>query len=779
MRIKEFSISRYGPLPETGRIPLSDFSLIFGKNDDGKTLTIDAIVRLLLKVGRSLFRNIDRVDEAPEGYLILDYEGEELKLPEKGYLSDIAGLTSQDFRNVFIIRDSDLSVASEGEFYEGVTDRLTGLRTREISSIRERLRELGRLTRADSNGRLSDSANFEKVGSRVDRTYHLIAEIERLEDELKHESFDELEERVAKTKEDTSSCEQELSDFEDARKRERYEKTRRALDSIQSATKQLEALGVYSDDEERLWSGAETQIVTYAETETELSSELDSKQSALEKRGEYLEEKKRDFRVIESLKEEVAKEIEPDMATYKMRSGELAQQKSRTNLFIVAAIVSALLLGTSILGIAVKPAPLFYVLAALFLVALLVSAAFVFLFIYGKSWLAGVFERIKLRASSLGLGGESIEEILSKIREFDNGRTKMKEELADIERHVNLLKEQTKDLKENKLPGVRQKIREVREKTDGLRRKVGVETLEDYREKLKLKKECEDSVEWHSRMLKDNLGSKGETLHENISYWRDEVDGLEQFKAKAKDIVWDEKAVSERSGILNDLRKKEQELRHMMADFSKQLADVGTEANEILMLEDDRVHCGTSSDLKAIKDRLQDFILKVEENRDNTLAVMELFEEIEQEEEEKVSHLFGKDSLVSKYFSEITGGIYEEAEFVSDESGERRIRVRFKNGDTLYADRLLGGAYDQLYFSVRLALGEKLLKGSTGFFIMDDPFVKADTERLRRQIDILKRISKLGWQIIYFTAKDEMKDALKQDIKGGKVIHVSLKGIFS
>lgn len=91
----------------------------------------------------------------------------------------------------------------------------------------------------------------------------------------------------------------------------------------------------------------------------------------------------------------------------------------------------------------------------------------------------------------------------------------------------------------------------------------------------------------------------------------------------------------------------------------------------------------------------------------------------------------------------------------------------------------MGGAYDQLYLSVRLALGEKLLKGGKGFFIMDDPFIKADKERLQRQIDILKRISESGWQIIYFTAKDEVKDVLKKDIQSGKVQYIPIKGIFS
>ena len=91
----------------------------------------------------------------------------------------------------------------------------------------------------------------------------------------------------------------------------------------------------------------------------------------------------------------------------------------------------------------------------------------------------------------------------------------------------------------------------------------------------------------------------------------------------------------------------------------------------------------------------------------------------------------------------------------------------------------MGGAYDQLYLSVRLTLGEKLLKGGKGFFIMDYPFIKADKERLQRQIDILKRISESGWQIIYFTAKDEVKDVLKKDIQSGNVQYIPIKGVFS
>ncbi|MGB2805113.1 MAG: hypothetical protein WBD64_09495, partial [Candidatus Zixiibacteriota bacterium] len=154
--------------------------------------------------------------------------------------------------------------------------------------------------------------------------------------------------------------------------------------------------------------------------------------------------------------------------------------------------------------------------------------------------------------------------------------------------------------------------------------------------------------------------------------------------------------------------------------------------------------------------------------------VIRTFELIEREEKEKVSELFGKDSLVSTYFSKITDGLYDEVLF---NQGTGEIEVRREDGVPLGAEKLSGGAYDQLYLCIRLALGEKLLKDRKGFFVMDDPFVKADADRLQRQIDTLRNISQLGWQVLYFSAKDEIKHALKDYIDQGVVKQVEVQGI--
>ena len=74
-----------------------------------------------------------------------------------------------------------------------------------------------------------------------------------------------------------------------------------------------------------------------------------------------------------------------------------------------------------------------------------------------------------------------------------------------------------------------------------------------------------------------------------------------------------------------------------------------------------------------------------------------------------------------------------------------------------------------------IALGEKLLKGSKAFFIMDDPFIKSDKKRLQKQLGILQRISSLGWQILYFTAKDEVKDLLNKFETNGSYNFIETK----
>lgn len=764
---------RYGPLPNTGRISLHNFNLFFGKNEDGKTLTIDALVKLLL--GRNIkdFERIDRVEENPEGYVIIeDDRGKEIKLPEKGNLTKVADLTPPECRNIFVIRNSDLSIARESEFYTNITDRLTGLRTKDISKIKETLKEIGKIT---PSGSFRDIKN-EKLKTRIEDAKNLTEKIESLDREIKEKRFDELEEESVRQREKIEGIEQEIKSLEDARKREKYEKGKEALDNLKESLEKLKSLEIYNEEDEQLWRDCEKDIKTYNGEKEALLTDFKEKEKEFEETSEELNEIERDFRVFDERKKKLDDEVKPELKNYEIKSGELALQEGKSKFFTSLGIISAILFGISLLGIIVSPSLLFYILAVLFSISTAASGIFKFQFVRNKAWLAGAFERINLTLSKFELSAESIKGIFSNIQRFDELHRKKSEELQEIKRKIESLEGKIKDLRDKRIPDIEYKIKGAEEKIDEIKIKSKEGSLEEYTKKLKSKQELERSIGEQKSVLKSHLGEKSEKLEENISHWNEEIRNLEQYKDNAKDIEYNETAASEFEEKKREFEKELKETNDKMASLQKEMAEVERKANEILRLEEEYLYCKTSVDLEVIKDKLQGFTNENETDRDNALEVMKIFEEIEAEEKEKVSELFGKESPISRYVNEITVGLYEEVTF-NQETGE--IEVKREDGIILGADKLSGGTYDQLYFSIRISLGEKLLKGKKGFFIMDDPFVKADPDRLQRQIEMLKKISELGWQVMYFSAKGEINDAFKGDIDRGTINYVELQGVFS
>lgn len=122
MRINEYSIRRYDRLKDTGVVPLDkNFALIYSGHGEGKTLTIDSIIKILFGKGdRGAFNDrINRVEEEPDGYLEVEKnDGDTIRMPDQGRIPDVNDeLRSSDFRNVFVIHSSDLFLDEESPCY--------------------------------------------------------------------------------------------------------------------------------------------------------------------------------------------------------------------------------------------------------------------------------------------------------------------------------------------------------------------------------------------------------------------------------------------------------------------------------------------------------------------------------------------------------------------------------------------------------------------------------------------------------------------------------------
>ena len=755
---------RYGPLPNTGKIEMGNFNLLFGKNEDGKTLTIDALVRFLLGKNVKDFEDINRVNENPEGYAVLEEDGgNEIKLPEKGDLTNFADLTPSECRNIFIIRDSDLSISSESDFYTSITDRLIGLRTNELSKIRDNLLDLGKLT----PGFTIRDKKGEKLKTNIDRAEKLIQYIEPILGQMEEEGFENLENDYVHHLECINQIKSQIDSLEDARKREKYEKGKEALNAIRNAQDSHENLKIYDETKEQEWRDSERNIGLFQIDLTALNDNLSALEEDFVSLDKELNEKNIEFQILRDKKTQIDDEIKPNLKNLQEKQVEVVLQEEKDGFITKTIIVSLIFLGISLFGIIIdRLISLFYISGVIFLILTFISGYYKFQIIQSRSRLEAMFERIKLNASKFNFIIESIEDLFKNVQNFDDSYNINNAELQEITRKNNAKSEKINEIINTKIPEMKTRIENEDSKIITIKMDSGKETLLDYSGKIKQKQETEGIIREQNAILTNIFED------ENILLWEKEIESLEKFSDKAVDVKYNEELVSKFNERKQEYEDKIGTIKDKISLFESNMDYVEREG--INILKNGPLFCKTSSDLSNIKMKLKDFIEYYESNRENIMDTMDIFTEIEAEEKEKVSGLFGVDSPISKYFHEITDGLYEEVLYNQEEG---KIEVRRRDGVILQAEKLSGGAYDQLYLSIRLALGEKLLKGKKGFFIMDDPFVKADSDRLKRLIKMLERISDWGWQIIYFSAKDEIKDILKENIDNGEVNYVVVKGI--
>ena len=776
MKLKEFSIIRYGPLENLNKIKLNDFNLIWGKNECGKTLTIDGLVKLLFNKTGKDFENLERVQEVPEGYVVLvDEKGNEYKIPEKGDLPKISGLSATECNNIFIVRNSNLSVAhdlsKESMFYESITDKLTGLETERIAKISEKIKEITRLT--DKSLEFQDVKD-EKLKTRINEANKLIEEIDQLIQEVKEKGLDELEEKKVELKEQLETIEEEIKKLEALRKREKYEKGDEALTILKKLMDEIKELDVYNENDAKLWNDLEKELDMYSSQKQKKEKELEVKVKELEKADEKYKELSEEFKSYEEKKKKIDEEIKPEMSRFNS-SRDVNKLEKKNKVFTVSMIISIVILAISVVGIVFNKSLLFYVLTVVSSIAVAAFGGLKYKVIKDQDQVINKFEEFKAKLQTLGLMADTLGEIYENIKNYEVWyETKLKEfNRAFLDKEK--IKLQINDLKNKEIAEIEQHIKNIQEKIEKLKEKSKETSLESYNEKLKLKNEIKNNIGKQETILKSHFGYVGKSLEEAIPYWENEIKKLEIYKDNFPEDKFSEDLLTNLKNNENKYKNEYEEVHNNTKLIQKMFEDIEGRVNKILLPEE-HLFCETSTDLEAIKKLLSDFVNTHENNRNNALVVLSIFEELEREEKGKISSLFGQNSLVTKYFKEITDGLYDEVTF---DSNENKIKVRRKDKVVLDAYQLSGGAYDQLYFSIRLALGRTLLKDRFGFFIMDDPFVKSDFERLNRQMNLLKKIANSGWQIIYFSSKDEIKDLLKEEIANKTINYVELSPLFS
>jgi len=670
------------------------------------------------------------------------------------------------------VRDSNLAPfldkSTESNFYLGIIDHLTGLRTGEIEKIKKELLDIGNITPTF----LFKDTKEERIRSRWEDAKTLLQEIENLEIKIKSEDLDELEKISVLHTEQIRTLEVKLASIADAQKREKYEICKKAFNILKESLQNIEALEIYNKEDFQAWRDCEKEILESEKRLSEFKNELKNKVTDLENINEKYDEITNHFQMLETRKIHID-EIKNEIKEFQDKSIKLKSDETRDNFFAPASLISSLLLLASLIGMVINPIPIFVPIFSVLIIITIVLAFFHFSFLTKKARLASDFEKILFISESYGVGGEEISKIISNIQSFDEDFEQTNSEKIRLNAKKENMDEDIKELRTQKIPNEENSLQRSKNNIEVIKQKTGETTIEGYELKLELLQSLEKEISEQSKILKSHFDYGDISLEEGLYIWEEEIKNIETYKDRALDtkynVIDENQYKQQKTEVIN----KQKEISIKIEELKKSLKDIERKANAILKL-DEPIICDYSSDLIPIHNRLQSFIETLEENKQNAIDLISIFNDIAKEEQTKISELFGKDSLVSRYFSEITEDNYKEVDFDQNES---KIFVTKMNGHSLTADKLSGGTYDQLYFAIRCALGEKLLKGNKGFFILDDPFIKADPDRINRQLLMLKTLTQNGWQILYFSSKGEIKDALEAEIETQEVNYLEMPGL--
>jgi len=761
--LKEFAVSRYGPLPESGRLILSSFNLFYGPNEDGKTLTLDALLKMLLgKKAQRHFTRLKRVQDLPEGYLLLiDEKGLRLKLPADGVLEDHFKFNAREFGSIFVIRDSDLLISGEGDFFRDLTGRLTGMRTEEIKKIKLQISELGKITETG----VFINTTPEKLKDKLNNARSLLAIAEDLAATLQEEGYSRFEEELARLQERRRAVIKRLEDLRVAAKRDLYKRGCKALAGLVEALEDYRRLRHVNRVNYETWQQAASRLAYFSTELKHIETEMEGMKKELQSVHISLLEKNRLVREQDIKLTKTEEKLQPLLDNHEKQSIDLKKFETAAGAKYLrycaafAAAVFLILLSVTLSGVEWWSTVLLIISGGVVTGFGLLQA----LFLKKRMDLAAKETEIIIEGEKQGLPVSSVGEIRKELACFKESFSSLVSMADEVVKEIGW-KEKEKSRLESDGEEKKRLFAGTAKKIETIRRQSGADSLDQYRDFLHQKEDLSMEIEKQKSLLAGYFGGReSKAGNSQISFWEEQVAELADFAEAVPHIGCNPGEVARLETERDKLDQEVENLRERMGRHLEKLRDFEREINDLFQggEEEEYLYCQTVVDLESLQKKLHHWIDRHEEGRKTALQALEILDKIADDEEDKVSSLFGPASAAGKYFSCITGGNYHH---VSYDSRENMIRVHFPDDRMLEADRLSGGTFDQLYFAIRLALGEKILEGEKGFFLLDDPFIKADPERLSALLKMLFEINEAGWQILYFSAKEEIKRALQEKI---------------
>ena len=771
MKLTRLFIKSYQHLSQKDYQFEPGFNLLFGPNERGKSLTIDVIVKQLLGKDSKKFAAINRVTENPGehiGFVELEYQTAEGQTKKKKFsgeqdLPELLEISADDCQNIFFIRNSQLSIGQEldqeRQFYTSFTDRLTGLKTQQIAALKQEIRQQAELM--DKKDEISSTTDNQQLGERLTDAQQLLSEQGKLSAVLGSPELQEQAkdlQKLAALKQQLQDNKQQLTKLDQARKRQDYEQIKSCLDTIQACQDKLAAFAQFNQDDWQQWRELKARIQDKQKAKKDKLAQLEQKQTDQNKFSQRQTELKKELAKLNRKKQQLESRILPKIEELKKKKARIKAQPRQKPLWHKLAAGSLLVLVAALAASIFTQALLVYLIAGAAFIAVSYSSWQLISAQTSHTKFEQEINQLKLALTEQGIEAADFEHMLAAVQTVLDQHQQLETELRDVENKLDQLAQRVKELKTQELAGIKQDISQFKNKIEEISIKTKVESVGQYRQQLEKKQELQSNLEKAQEALRIQLGTKTKQLQQLASHAKQKLEQLAQFAGQAQELEYSENRHQQLKARQQRLEAEIEQLEQQSQSFADQLQELERAGQRILNDPEEPVSLQSMADVKRLQARLNKFADAHLKQKRFALETIAILSEIEQQDKQKISTLFGPDSIISHYFSQITDGRYRQVEF---DQQQEIITVTDNQGTNYTPDKLSAGTHDQLYLSIRMGLADKLL-AQPGFFVMDDPLIKADQQRLEQQLKMLLELADNGWQILYFSAKDEVKQALDQ-----------------
>lgn len=763
MQLRSAEIDRYGPLYDC-RPPCEEgITVLSGPNEAGKTLYLEALLQLLEPGIRDVLHPPARVEETPTGRVVVEHGGEQYTLTGDQPISEFSAIQPRHLQSVFVVRDNDLALPSDQSYYTSLIETLGDVHTSEIHEVKEALKDRGRLT--DSRLNVSSDQSYNNAGKVQDAARDLAGEIRDYTETIEAEGYDDLEARRLQRKRSLAETREKVEAQRRAETVAEYERLSEQLDRYRELSETLDTLDGYTrdiaDELRELQTNLERDREELAELATE-REELAEEREALEATRDEIEEEGAEIERREAAVSEARSALEE----YRDRTTDatgMQQQRRFGKLATPAAFLAAAIVGSAGAGTGSLPA---IALGGLLVLVGIVSGG---IFYRAHSKLSGVDtarEAALQAARDAGISAEEIEDIAPAIESFEDTKERVRERYTRIEQDIENTRDRLEEIEANR-DALASAIDEKETAIEDRLGAVGEESIEAYEDAVDRRESVRADRQTARQSLVDSFGeAAAEEPMDQAAAWSQQLEALvaeidletvdaETYnETRLRELETEEGRLQEE---LDELNEQLEAYHDRLDDFDRRARSLRTEPfiGDSLALE-----ARTKAGLADLAADLETVVAQIEDDAERSRKALQIFEAIEAEEEQQLTELFDPEGPASQTFERLTGGRYTEVAYDPD---AHQLTVSRRDGRTFEPAALSQGTTDQLYFATRVSLARQLLGNEPGFLLLDDPFLAADSDRLREGFGTLDRLANHGWQILYLTAKPEVSEGMVEE----------------